>query len=309
MKNNLLSLFKQKKLRIGVLLGGFSSERKISLKSGRAVARALRFLGHPVKDIDVKNSDVLPLLKNIDFVFIVLHGKFGEDGVLQGILEKRNIPYTGPGPKASQVCFDKAMTKKILVRRRIPTAPYVLFLIPHHVSRIPFGFPLVVKPCREGSSVGVSIVRNGIELKKALKAAAYYDKNIIIERFIGGREVTVGILGRVPLPLVEVRPKDNFYSFSAKYKDKKTEYIVNSGFPAKTVRRIQEVALRAYKAAGCSGFSRVDIIYSKKLGPCVLEINTIPGMTERSLLPKAAKAVGLEFPQLCQKIVELSLTS
>lgn len=307
MKKSLLDLFEQKKLRIGVLLGGFSSERKVSLKSGRAVAKALKGLGHPVKVIDVRSPNILPLLKGVDLVFIVLHGRFGEDGTLQRILEKHHIPYTGPGVKASRDSFDKAITKQVLTRYKIPTAPYVLSRIPHHEARIPFGFPMVIKPCREGSSVGISIAHNDQELKAGLKEASRYDSTIVLEQFINGREVTVGILGQTPLPLVEVRPKQGFYSFKAKYKDKNTEYIVKPRFPAKTVRQIQQTALKTYRALGCSGLSRVDLIYSKDKGPFVLEINTIPGMTERSLLPKAARAVGIEFPQLCERIARLSL--
>ena len=319
-KNDLLALFKQKKLRIGVFLGGFSSERKVSLKSGRAVVKALRGLGHQVKVIDVRSPSILPALKGIDFAFIVLHGKFGEDGTLQRILEKHHIPYTGPRPKASQAAFDKAITKKVLTRRKIPTAPYVIVRIEHRANskwgknytlnavRSTLHYPVVVKPSKEGSSVGISIAHNDRELKAGLKEAAKYDSTIILEQFIKGREVTVGILGQTPLPLVEVRPKQGFYSFKAKYQDKTTEYIVKPRFPAKIVRQIQNTALRAYKALGCSGLSRVDLIYSKDKWPFVLEINTIPGMTERSLLPKAARAVGIEFPQLCEKIILLAVS-
>jgi len=334
-KKMLLSLFKRKTLKIGVLLGGFSSERKVSLKSGRAVVKALRGLGHPVKVIDVRSPNILPALKGIDFAFIVLHGKFGEDGTLQRILEKQHIPYTGPRPKASQAAFDKAITKKVLTRHKIPTAPYVIASIEQRAKSIdknstlyavrspersdgrehaeggaPGGtlhYPVVIKPCREGSSVGISIAHNDQELKAGLKEASKYDSTIILEQFIKGREVTVGILGQTPLPLVEVRPKQGFYSFKAKYQDKTTEYIVKPRFPAKVVRQIQNTALRAYRALGCSGLSRVDLIYSKDKGPFVLEINTIPGMTERSLLPKAARAVGIEFLQLCERIVRLAL--
>jgi D-alanine-D-alanine ligase len=306
-KKMLLSLFNQKRLNIGVLLGGFSSERKVSLKSGRAVVKALRGLGHPVKVIDVRSPNIIKSLKGIDFAFIVLHGKFGEDGTVQRILEKQHIPYTGPRPKASQSCFDKAITKQVLTRHKIPTALYIKLCILHPVSCIPLDFPLVIKPCREGSSVGISIAHNDRELKAGLKKAAKYDSAIILEQFIKGREVTVGILGQTPLPLVEVRPKQGFYSFKAKYQDKTTEYIVRPRFPAKVVRQIQNTALKAYKALGCSGLSRVDLIYSPGKGPFVLEINTIPGMTERSLLPKAARAVGIEFPQLCEKIILLAV--
>ncbi|MEW6026400.1 MAG: D-alanine--D-alanine ligase [Planctomycetota bacterium] len=315
-KKMLLSLFERKKLSIGVLLGGFSSERAISLKSGKAVFDALKGLGYPVKAIDVKSPDVLPLLKGIDFAFIALHGKFGEDGALQRILEKHHIPYTGPGPKASQAAFDKSITKKALTSHKIPTAPYVIISIEHRANskhytlyapRSTLHYPVVVKPCREGSSVGVSIVHNDAELKKALQAAARYDRNILIEQFITGREVTVGILGYTALPLIEVRPRQAFYSFSAKYQDKKTGYIVNPRLPAKVVRQIQQTALRAYRALGCSGLSRVDLIYSPAKGPFVLEINTIPGMTARSLLPKAARAKGIEFPQLCERLIRQTL--
>src|SRR3989339_12418 len=319
MKNDLLTLFNQKKLRIGVFLGGFSSERKVSLKSGRAVVKALRGLGHQVKVIDVRSPSILPALKGVDFAFIVLHGKFGEDGTLQRILEKHHIPYTGPRPKASQAAFDKAITKVVLTRYKIPTAPYLIMrndklITRHSLSAVSSSssfvirhFPVVVKPSKEGSSVGISIAHNDRELKAGLKEASKYDSTIILEQFIKGREVTVGILGQTPLPLVEVRPKQGFYSFKAKYQDKTTEFIVKPRFPAKTIKLIQRTALKAYKALGCSGLSRVDLIYSKEKGPFVLEINTIPGMTERSLLPKAARAKGIEFPQLCERIVELSL--
>jgi D-alanine-D-alanine ligase len=309
--NNLLRLFRKKKLRIGVLLGGFSSEREISLRSGNAVANALISLGHPVKVIDVRSPSINPeiLRDNIDFVFIALHGKFGEDGTLQGVLEKTGIPYAGSDAKASKNCFDKSLAKKIFQRYKISTAPYLKV----QGSRCKvqgldaFSYPVVVKPCNEGSSVGVSIANNDKELKIALKEASKYDSNILIEQYIKGREITVGILGNRVLPLIEIKPVKEFFTFKAKYQDKKTEYIVNPRLQEKVVKLIQKHALRAYRAAGCSGFARVDTIYSDKIGPVVLEINTIPGMTERSLLPKSARAVGIEFPQLCEKIIELSL--
>jgi len=319
-KNNLRSLFERKKLRIGVLLGGFSSERKISLKSGRAVVQALKGLGHPVKIIDVRSQNISNFLKDIDFAFIALHGKFGEDGTLQRILEKRHMPYTGPGPKASQAAFDKAITKKILTRHKIPTAPYCLVRKEYGTKRLygknykiyalrsVLNYPVVVKPCKEGSSVGISIVYSDRELKDALKEAFKYDSIIVVEQYIKGREVTVGILGETPLPLVEIKPKQKFYSFKAKYQDKETEYIIKPIFPTKTIKQIQRIALKAYKSLGCSGFSRVDLIYSSEKGPFVLEVNTIPGMTERSLLPKAAQAAGIEFSQLCERIIEFTLS-
>lgn len=332
-RNKLLLLFRQKKLRIGVLLGGFSSEREISLRSGKAVANALSTLGHPVKIIDIKSPSIpngtsfsdargviiKKVLSDIDFAFIALHGKFGEDGTIQSILERYHIPYTGSGVNASKGAFDKSITKKVFQRGEISTAPYFITGIEHRAKSIDdknhtlyalcpaLHYPVVIKPCKEGSSIGVSIAHNDNEFRHALKDASKYDSHILIEQYVKGREVTVGILGNRPLPVIEIKPGQTFFSYLAKYQDNKTEYILNPKLSDRAVRLIQRTALKAYRVLGCSGFARVDMIYSGKKGTVVLEINTIPGMTERSLLPKAARISGIEFPQLCEKIIELSI--
>ncbi|MFH1228770.1 MAG: D-alanine--D-alanine ligase [Planctomycetota bacterium] len=324
-KHRLLKLLNTKQLRIGVLYGGFSSERPISLKSGKAVAAGLRSLGYPVKLIDIKSPGPAPRsgmltyrilagLKTCDAAFIALHGKFGEDGQLQKLLDKHHIPYTGSGSRASLNAMDKFATKRLFAKHRIPSAPFKQLRISDH------GFPvkacealwkwkkLVVKPRSEGSSVGVSISCNADELYDALKLASRYGRDILLEQYISGREVTVGILGNKPLPVIEMKPYKDFFSYKAKYKDDKTQYIVNPDFPKAIIRRIQRTGLKAYQALGCKGFSRVDLIYSAKDKKAyVLEVNSIPGMTERSLVPKAARAIGIGFPQLCKKIIELSL--
>jgi D-alanine-D-alanine ligase len=314
-RKDLLTRFHEKQLRIAVLLGGFSAEREISIKSGNAVVQALTKQGHPVVVIDVKDELVRELADHpIDIAFIALHGEFGEDGGIQRLLEKRGIPYTGSGPEASYRAMDKFATKEFFIQNNISTAPYRKILKSSSPTRIQAlideigGLPVVVKPRAQGSSVGVSIVRDQSVLSNALKQAFDYGKGILIERYINGRELTVGILGEIPLPLIELRPKRAFYDYTAKYRDPETEYLINPDLPPKTVRDIQSLGLKAYQVLGCAGFSRVDIIYSANDGPFVLEVNSIPGLTDHSLVPKAAKAAGIDFPQLCERIIELSLT-
>ena len=332
-KKRLRERFRNKKLPIGVLLGGFSSEREISLKSGTAVANALRSLGYTVHPIDV-TATTIPELDDlkIEVVFIALHGKFGEDGELQRLLDGRNIIYTGSGAEASRRALDKFATKETFIRYKIPTAPYVSTSNRNwklEIGNWSFGYPVVVKPRAEGSSVGVSIVKTPAELEAALKETFKYGNDALIEKYITGREVTVGILGDKPLPVIELKPQQTFYDYKAKYQDSHTEYVVNPDLPAAVLKNIQSVGLAAHQALGCSGISRVDMIYSAGTGPApsagsgvsgsrtpspaggpvVLEVNTIPGLTERSLLPKAARAIGIEFPQLCERIIELALGS
>lgn len=331
-KHTLLKLLHTKQLRIGVLYGGFSSERQISLKSGKAVAGRLKSLGYPVKLIDIKSPDprrILTGLKGCDIGFIALHGEFGEDGQLQKLLDKHRIPYTGSGARASGNAMDKFITKRLFDRHHIPTAPYIKvntgkYKLTNLLIRVNswLNDGVVVKPRSEGSSVGVAIAHNPDELCKALKDASRFGPDILIEKYIAGREVTVGILGNTPLPVIELRPYKDFFSYKAKYQDKKTQYIVNPDLPRPAIRKIQQAGLKAYKVLGCKGFARVDLIYSPSekqvriTAPLrltaegkayVLEVNSIPGMTERSLVPKAAKAVSINFPQLCQRIIELSL--
>jgi D-alanine-D-alanine ligase len=308
-KKRLLDLFNQKKAVIGVLMGGFSSEREISLRSGKAVSAALKLLGHRIKDIDVKSRNIFNHSKpDFDIAFIALHGKFGEDGGIQKLLKSHKIIYTGSGAEASKRAMDKFATKEAFVKDKIPTAEYTTIANGQKQNyKIPFGYPVVVKPRSEGSSVGVSIVKNFRELLKAIKEAFKYDKNVLIEKFIPGREVTVGILGKKALPVIELKPKQSFYNYKAKYQDTRTEYIVNPKFPAKIIKEMQKNALKAHKALGCSGISRIDLIYAPKIGAIVLEANSIPGLTDRSLLPKAASAIGIEFPKLCEIIIREAL--
>ena len=314
-KHGLLKLLNSRQLRIGVLYGGFSSERAISLKSGRAVASGFRSLGYPVRLIDIKRPDprrILAGLKGCDIGFIALHGEFGEDGRLQKLLDKHRIPYTGSGAQASGNAMDKFITKRLFVKHHIPNAPYIAIksAIRNPQSAIErLGYPVVVKPRAEGSSVGVAIARTQKELAGAVRQASLYGKDILMEKYIAGREVTVGILGNTPLPVIELRPYKDFFSYKAKYRDKKTQYIVNPDLPRAVIRKIQLAGLKAYQVLGCKGFARVDLIYSSKDKKAyVLEVNSIPGMTERSLVPKAAKAVGIGFPQLCRKIIVTGLS-
>jgi len=308
-KKKLLELFRKKKAIIGVLMGGFSSEREVSLRSGNAVSTALKSLGYKIRDIDVKSPGIFRKAKpDFDIAFIALHGKFGEDGGIQQLLESHKIIYTGSGAKASKRAMDKFATKETFVKNKIPTAEYMVINNKQIKNlKIPFGYPVVAKPCSEGSSVGVSIAKNYRELSNALKEAFKYDKNVLIEKFIPGREVTVGVLGKKALPVIELKPKQSFYNYKAKYQDKRTEYIVNPKFPTKVIKEMQKNALKAHKALGCSGISRIDLIYAPESGAIVLEANSIPGLTDRSLLPKAARAIGIEFPALCERIIKEAL--
>jgi len=330
----LKDLFTQKKAVIAVLMGGFSSEREISLKSGGAVSSALKALGYRVVDIDVTAPDIPQLKKpEFDIAFIALHGKFGEDGGIQSLLEDKDIIYTGSGVQASQNAMDKFAAKELFEKHDVPTAPYRRINKENwrtEFRKWQLGYPVVIKPRAEGSSVGVSIIKEPFEIKPALDEAFKYGKDVVAEQYISGREVTVGILGDKALPVIELKPKQAFYNYKAKYQDTSTEYIVcssptlrrdgvNPNFPSKAIEEIQSAGLAAYKALDCRGAARVDIIYSDlsaptsvgtqagKEGAIVLEVNTIPGLTERSLLPKAAKAVGIEFPQLCERIIAESL--
>ncbi|MEK7448391.1 MAG: D-alanine--D-alanine ligase [Planctomycetota bacterium] len=337
--NQRLELFRQKKLPIAVFLGGFSSEREISLKSGQAVAKALTAAGYPVQIVDVIGPQIKELSKSRSFrekgrdkptfevVFIALHGKFGEDGELQALLDCQKIIYTGSGAGASRNAMDKIQAKKLFVKHQVPTPDYLTFsqsvvslaepqdssaVLRTEIKRL--GYPVVVKPRAEGSTVGISIVQDDTflpgALNKAFKYPARYsgtEDEVLIEKFIKGRELTVGILEEQPLPIIEIKTGQNFYDYQAKYQDATTEYLVNPDLPAGVVKKVQAAALKAHQVLGCNGFSRVDVRLSEENEPFVLEVNTIPGLTERSLLPKAAAAAGINFTQLCEKIIELAL--
>lgn len=288
--------------RVVVLKGGPSAEREVSLASGAAVARALRGVGYDVTEIDVVD-DSLMLPRDVEVVFIALHGRFGEDGGVQSILEERRVPFTGSGSEASRAAFDKRISKRLFERFGVATARYALV---GRGASIPFELPVVVKPPCQGSSIGLSIVFEEAEWSAALEEALRYGEEALVEVYLPGRELTVGIVDDLVLPVVEIRAPGGRYDYRAKYTKGVTEYLVPAPLDSETTRRCQELAWSAYQALGCRGMGRVDIRLTPESEAFVLEVNTIPGFTETSLLPKAARAAGLEFPALCDKILSLA---
>lgn len=296
--------------RVAVLAGGPSSERDISLRSGRAVYNALIQEGIDVIFMDVSEGVVEVIRSNkFDIAFIALHGRFGEDGTIQKMLEDARIPYTGSGVDASRNALDKVISKSIFKDNNISSPGYKVldkesFLSGHFSIS---DFPVVVKPQFEGSSIGLSIVKHPNDLKTALDNAFKYGHKVIIENFIEGRELTVGILDDEALPVVEIVTRNNVYDYHAKYNDPETKYLVPAPIDEECALKIQKLGVIAHKALGCKSFSRVDIMLSNNKDAFVLEVNTIPGMTERSLLPKAAAAIGINFNRLCVKLIENAL--
>ena len=293
-------------LNITVMLGGPSAEREVSLRSGAAVAAALRSLGHQVFEIDPKNGEfVLP--EKTDVVFLALHGTYGEDGTVQKRLDELRVPYTGCDADASRIAFDKVLTKQSCIETSVPTAKFVV--VHSGVADFPENFspPLVVKPARQGSSVGLQFVERIEEWTDALAVALKFDSEVLVEEKIIGRETTVGILGEKVLPVVEVRPKSGSYDYTNKYTAGNTEYFCPADFDAATTQRIQAAALGAFRAIGGRDYARVDVMVRADGSPVVLEVNTLPGMTETSLLPKAAAAAGMNYAELCQRMIELAL--
>lgn len=293
-------------LDITVMLGGPSAEREVSLRSGAAVAAALRSLGHSVYELDPKESS-WNLPARTDVVFLALHGTYGEDGTVQARLEELGVPYTGCGPEASRVAFDKVVTKQRCLDTGVPTARFTV--LKSAAARWPTGWhpPIVLKPVRQGSSVGLQFVERIEDWHRALVEALRYDSEVLLEEKIEGRETTVGILGHKALPVVEVRPKQGAYDYRNKYTAGATEYFCPASFDAATTARIQEAGLGAFHAVGGRDYARVDVMVRPNGQPVVLEVNTLPGMTETSLLPKAAAAAGLSYPALCQKMIDLAL--
>lgn len=294
--------------KVAVLAGGPSSERAISIKSGRAVYDALKASGCNVEWVDLDGYGFRRTIRRIspDIAFLALHGRFGEDGTAQRILEELSIPYTGSGVIASYSALDKVISKKIFRKNGVSIPAYRVFTKRSIKSAKGLSFPLVVKPQNEGSSIGLSIARGEKEFEAACKEAFRYSKNIIVEKFIKGREITVGILDNTALPVVEILPYRDFYDFYAKYKDRNTEYVVPAHLPKTVYRRAQKLGLASHNALKCKDFSRVDMILGDDGNIFVLEVNTIPGLTARSLLPKAASAVGITFNNLCLKFLNLA---
>lgn len=298
------------RLRIAVLMGGTSSEREISLRSGAAVAAALRARGHDVVPVDIRTETGRELdgLK-IDVAFVALHGRFGEDGRLQAILQSRGIPYTGSGPEASRAAMDKVEAKRLFKLRGVETPPHRVILrgespaLWEQCARA-LGYPVVVKPSAEGSSVGVTVHEDRSTLLDGAAEAFRHGPVALMEKFIRGTELTVGILEGRALPIIELRPRSRFFDYKAKYQDPETLYVVDPPLSELDKRRVQKAAREAHEALGCEGMSRVDLILTPFCAVHVLEVNTIPGLTERSLLPKAARAAGIDFPELCERIVQ-----
>lgn len=301
--------------RVGVLMGGPSTERDISLKSGKAVFNSLKDAKIDVVALDIKNNDLssnLRLIKNarIDVAFIALHGRFGEDGAIQQILEDLGMPYTGSGVMASRLAMDKIASRRIFQVHGLLVPRYrEIHRDGYHGQSIlagnHLGFPLVIKPATHGSSIGLSIIDKPSEIGRAMDSAFSFDECVVVEEYIKGKEVTVGILDDMPLPVIEIRHRKRAFDYQAKYKSEATEYIVPAVLSKKTERAVKQSALLAHEFLGCEGFSRVDLIVKDNL-PFILEVNTIPGLTERSLLPKAAKASGFTFNRLCLHLLDLA---
>lgn len=293
-------------------MGGPGSERAVSLVSGKAVAAALREAGFKaVTEVDVQTVD-FHLPEGTQLAYNVIHGTFGEDGAVQRILEGKQMPYTGAGVVCSENCFDKLRSKSIMATLDVPTPKYEVLDCSHGLAMPTMPLPLVVKPPCEGSSVGVHLIHKAEEVEPAMRDAMKYGSHILVEELIVGKELTVGILNGLVLPVIHICPRSGFYDISNKYPWMNlgggTDYICPADLDEETTRAVQEAALAAYNALEVEVYARVDILLQDGTNePYVLEINTIPGMTSSSLLPKAAQAVGISYPELCSRIAQLSL--
>jgi len=333
-------------VKIAVLMGGTSAERDVSLATGSEIARALQARAHQVIAIDaadgrpiplagterppataigseppdhgelvrlesgslVRRLEQVPQLADTEVVFVALHGGAGEDGRVQALLDLVGIPYTGSGPLGSALAMDKLVTKDLFVSSGIPTPAWLVGPVSRaEVEEALGGFPVVVKPSHEGSTVGVSVVRDPDDLAAAIEAAGRFQGPVLLERFIPGRELAVGVLGDEALPIVEIRPKHEIYDYECKYTKGMSEYEVPAPIGEAPTRAVQDLAVRAHRVLRLSAYSRVDFRLDENGAPWCLEANSLPGMTATSLLPKAARAVGVPFEELCERIVRLAL--
>jgi D-alanine-D-alanine ligase len=327
-------------VKVALLMGGRSAEREISLRTGRGIAQALRNLGHEVTALDAANGRLLPAgeeeraalpaeaveklpasstsavanaaaINDAEVVFIALHGGAGEDGTIQALLDLAGKPYTGSGVLASALAMNKAASKRVFVQERIPTPEWVLLSAGDELPTIHAetlgGYPLVVKPNAEGSTVGLTVVTKPEDMPEALALAAEYGSDVLIERFIPGRELTVAVLGGEALPIVEIRPQGGHYDYEHKYTAGMSEYFCPADLPEPLAAEIRDLGLRAARCLGCRGVSRVDFRLSPANEPYCLEVNTIPGMTPTSLVPMAAKARGLSYDQLVGRMLDLAV--
>lgn len=307
--------------KIGVLYGGRSAERDVSLRTGEAIYQALLSKGYAAVKIDV-GFDIVERIKEegIELGFIALHGKYGEDGTIQGMLEMLDIPYTGPGVLASALAIDKIATKKMVMFEGLPTPRYMVVSKKEEKSvgleksaqllLKEIGLPMVIKAPTQGSTIGTSFVKKKEEIVPGLEEAFKYDPTALIEEFIEGTEVTASVLGNdepIVLPLIEIVSATGVYDYEAKYTVGMSDHIIPPQLPEDQQEKVKELAVKTYKTLGCRGLSRVDFIVDPAGRPYILEVNTIPGMTETSLFPDAARAAGIEFPELIDKLVKLAL--
>ncbi|MEQ8200874.1 MAG: D-alanine--D-alanine ligase [Syntrophomonadaceae bacterium] len=308
------------KERVLVLMGGYSEERDVSIRSGTAILKAVQSLGYEAEGMDLKDLPIQNIVDfNPDLVFIALHGKDGEDGTVQGLLEILNIRYTGSGVAASAIGINKILTKKMLSYEGIPTSPFTILnrntftSSPQELANLirKIGMPMVIKAATQGSSIGVYIVNKEEEVASALEAAFAYDPNVLVEKFIDGTEVTSTVMGNEyvteALPLIEITSANEFYDFESKYTPGMCSHIIPARVADEVQAKVAVLSQQVFKSLGCRGVARVDFIIDKNNDPFVLEINTIPGMTEMSLVPDAARAQGISFEQLVDRIVRLGL--
>lgn len=299
--------------KVAVLMGGVSAEAEVSIQSGRAVSEALRQKGHEVHDVVITEESIAPVAAlRPEVAFIALHGRFGEDGGAQGLLEEAKIPFTGSDAQASRAGMDKMASKCFFITHDVPTAPFRLVTTTQRWDQIDSaireaGLPLVIKPLRQGSSIGVSIARDQEEVAIGLAKAFKYGHQALLERYIPGREFTIGVLDNTALPVIELKHSHGFFDYEAKYQDADTKRETQLDLPRELYEKLQETAVAAHRALGCRHFSRVDIMLESDGCPYVLEVNTIPGFTDHSLFPLAARSAGIEFPDLCERIMELAL--
>jgi D-alanine-D-alanine ligase len=306
---------KSQTLRVAVLSGGDSEEREISLQSGRCVAEALRERGHEVEHVDpAQTPPEAAVFRDVDAAFLALHGRNGEDGTIQGVLDRMGVVFTGSGADASRLAFSKSASKERFFQCSVPTPRYVLVhesdgLERSHELADRIGFPLVVKPDCQGSSLGVNIVRSSDALSAALKQCFRYDSFGVMEAAIAGTEWTLALLDDEPLPLIQIHTPREFFDFTAKYEDPATEYRFEFTECRAAVASLVDVGCRAARTIGTKGLARVDLRLDHEGRPWVLEVNTIPGLTEHSLLPKAAAQAGISLGELCERCLERSLTA
>ena len=289
---------------IAVLMGGYSTEREISLMSGKAVYKALLKNNVECFSFDLTEDNLEKLwFKEFDKAFIVLHGRGGEDGYIQSLLDKRKIPFTGSGVESSNLCMNKAHTKDVWLKHELPLSPSIVATQGKPIDPIDFPLPWAVKPTMEGSSIGITKVENKNELDTALELAWQYNDEALIEHWIEGDEYTVAILGNQALPSIKIISDHDFYDYDSKYFSNKTEYLCPSDLSEQQEKNIRTIAMKAFNLTGASDWARVDFILDKNKNPYLLEINTVPGMTSHSLVPMAAKAAGMNFEQLVLKIL------